>query len=182
MSHKSEHVSTKNGFWVKNGSTRTQVITQAGVIKGDIKESLAQGSVYIGDSSGITSELSAKGDGKILVGNGTTATSVSVSGDATLSNAGALTIGTDKITTTKILAANVTLAKLAAGITPSHVVKFARLGAGLTTTSLPGLVVGDIVIRIEAAGTVVVALCATTDTLPADPADTDWLVVLRAAA
>ncbi len=182
MSHKYEHISTGNGFSVKNGETVTQVITQAGLIKGDIKESLAQGSVYIGDASGITSELSVKGDGKILVGNGTTATSVSVSGDATLANTGALTIGSDKITTTKILAANVTLAKLAAGITPSHVVKFAKLGSTITTTALAGLVVGDIVIRFEAAGTVVVALCGTTDTLPADPADTDWVIVLRAAA
>jgi len=182
MSHKSEHVSTKNGYWVKNGATRTQVITQAGVIKGDIKESLAQGSVYIGDAAGITSELSAKGDGKILVGNGTTATSVSVSGDATLANTGALTIGTDKITTTKILAANVTLAKLAAGITPSHVVKFARLGAGITTTALAGLVVDDLVIRITTAGACTCKPVATADTLPDDPADADYIVVLRATA
>lgn len=182
MSHKSEHVSTKNGYWVKNGSTRTQVITQEGIIKGDIKESLAQGNVYIGDAAGITSELSVKGDGKILVGNGTTATSVSVSGDATLANTGALTIGNDKITTDKILAANVTLAKLAAGITPSHVVKFARLGAGITTTTLAGLVVGDLVIRITTAGAATCKPVATTDTLPDDPDDTDYLIVLRAAA
>lgn len=53
---------------------------------------LAEGSVAIGNSSGLLSALNAKGDGKILVGNGTTATSVSVSGDITLSNAGATAI------------------------------------------------------------------------------------------
>ncbi|HMF72299.1 MAG TPA: hypothetical protein VK616_12555, partial [Flavitalea sp.] len=46
-------------------------------------------------------------------------------GDATLTNAGVLTIANDAITTAKILNASVTLAKLAAGITPSHIVKFA---------------------------------------------------------
>jgi hypothetical protein len=81
-----------------------------------------------------------------------------------------------------LTAATVTLAKLAAGITPSHVIKFMKLGSTITTTALTGLAVGDIVIRIEAAGTVVVALCATINTLPADPADTDWVLVLRAAA
>ena len=58
---------------------------------------LAQGSVLVGDSDGEASALSAKGSGKILVGNGTTITSVSVSGDATLSSAGVLTIATGAV-------------------------------------------------------------------------------------
>jgi len=62
----------------------------------------------------------------IFVGNtGGVATDVALSGDATLTNAGVLTIANDAITTAKILNASVTLAKLAAGITPSHIVKFA---------------------------------------------------------
>jgi hypothetical protein len=47
-----------------------------------------------------------------------------MSGDATIIASGALTIAANAITTAKILNANVTLAKLAAGITPSHVIKF----------------------------------------------------------
>jgi len=53
--------------------------------------SLTTGSVLIG-AAGIGAALDVKGSGKILVGNGTTATSVAVSGDATLSSAGALTV------------------------------------------------------------------------------------------
>ncbi len=49
-----------------------------------------------------------------------------MSGDATMANTGAITIAANAITTAKILNANVTLAKLAAGITPSHVIKFAN--------------------------------------------------------
>lgn len=76
----------------------------------------------------------------------------------------------------------IALANLTAGITPSHVIKFARLGAGLTTTAMAGLVVGDLVIRITTAGAATCKPVATADTLPDDPGDTDYLIVLRAAA
>ncbi len=72
------------------------------------------------------SKLAALTSGNILVGSvGNVATSVAMSGDATIVASGALTIAANAVTTAKILDANVTLAKLAAGITPSHVVKFA---------------------------------------------------------
>lgn len=92
MAHKSEHVSTKYGFSVLNNGVKTEVIAQDGTIKGDIKEALAQGSIYIGNSSGVTSELSVKTDGGVLVGNGTTAAVKTLSGDATMTNAGAVTV------------------------------------------------------------------------------------------
>lgn len=73
------------------------------------------------------SKLAALTSGNILVGSaGNVATSVAMSGDATIVASGALTIANDAITTVKILDANVTLAKLASGITPSHVIKFAN--------------------------------------------------------
>ena len=72
------------------------------------------------------SKLATLASGNMLVGSaGGVATSVAMSGDATIVASGALTIANDAITTAKILNANVTLAKLAAGITPSHVIKFA---------------------------------------------------------
>jgi hypothetical protein len=73
------------------------------------------------------SKLAALTSGNLLVGSaGNVATSVAMSGDATMVASGALTIAANAITTAKILDANVTLAKLAAGITPSHVIKFAN--------------------------------------------------------
>ncbi len=72
------------------------------------------------------SKLATLASGNILVGSaGGVATSVVMSGDATIIASGAMTIASNAITTAKILNANVTLAKLAAGITPSHVIKFA---------------------------------------------------------
>lgn len=62
----------------------------------------------------------------------------------------------------------------------SHVVKFFKIGTEITTTALPGLAVGDKVLSVLTNGTATVALCATVNTLPADPADTTYLIVFRA--
>lgn len=56
------------------------------------------GQVLIGDGANSLAALDVKGDGKILVGNGTTATSVAVSGDISLTNAGVTAIGAGKVT------------------------------------------------------------------------------------
>ncbi len=76
------------------------------------------------------SKFATLATGHILAGNGGVVTDVALSGDATIGATGVLTIAANAITTAKILDANVTLAKLAAGIAPSHVVKF---GAQHTT-------------------------------------------------
>lgn len=56
---------------------------------GDI--ALTTGSILLG-TAGVAAELDAKTSGRILVGSGTTLASVAVSGDMTLSSAGAATI------------------------------------------------------------------------------------------
>jgi hypothetical protein len=72
------------------------------------------------------SKLAALPSAQILVGSaGNAAAAVGMTGDVAISNTGVTTIQANAITTAKILNANVTLAKLAAGITPSHIVKFA---------------------------------------------------------
>lgn len=53
---------------------------------------LAEGSVLLGNSSGVAAALDVKTSGRIVVGNGTTGVLVAVSGDATLSSAGAVTV------------------------------------------------------------------------------------------
>lgn len=74
-------------------------------------------------SGGLSSTLTSA---HIFVGNGSNvATDVAVSGDLTLANTGAFTIANDAVTTAKILNANVTKAKLATGISASHIIKFA---------------------------------------------------------
>lgn len=101
---------------------------------------------------------------------------------ASTGSIGTTELASDAVTTAKILNANVTLAKLAATIAPSHIVKFFVLGSTIVTTTLTGLLVGDLVVSIPATGAVTVALCAAPDTLPADPLDTTYVVVFRAVA
>lgn len=86
----------KNGGTLETAAGKSIIeVSSAGVpsIKADIKEALAQGSIYVGDASGVTSELDASGDTKMLVGNGTTITSVAMSGEVTMTNAGVATVG-----------------------------------------------------------------------------------------
>lgn len=72
-------------------------------------------------------------------------------GTVTGGSISATELASNAVTTVKILNANVTLAKLAAGITPSHVVKFAGKitwsgsGATLATAGLTGVASTDIV-------------------------------------
>ena len=58
---------------------------------------IAQGSIKVGGGSNAPTDLDAKTDGQILIGDGTDINSVAVSGDITISNSGATTIGADKV-------------------------------------------------------------------------------------
>jgi len=182
MAHKKEFISTGGGFSVLNNGVKTEVIAQDGTIKGDIKEALAQGSIYIGNSSGITSELSVKTDGGILVGNGTTAAVKTLSGDVTMTNAGAVTIGAKKVTTAKINDAAVTATQLgAAAVTASklsyevvEVTVTALETTGTGTVTAGSIILGcypksnqdqfiDSVVVSETTVTVTLASAATAD-------------------
>ncbi len=88
----------------------------------------------------------------------------------------------NSIQTGEIATGAVTLAKLASGITSSHIVKFFKLGSTITGTTLVGVAVNDLVVTIVGDGTVTVAVASQADTLPADPADTSYVIVFRAAA
>ena len=78
---------------------------------------LAKGNIIYGDASGDPAivDLGAV-DANLVVGDTTNGVAVvAMSGDATISKAGALTIASNAVTTAKILDANVTPAKMSAG-------------------------------------------------------------------
>lgn len=106
-------IETSSGKVYQNtGTTASCTFNAIGdITAGEI--TLAEGNVLVGNSSGVAAALNGKTSAQILIGNGTTVVSVAVSGDVTISAAGAVTIGNDKVTTVKILDANVTTAKVA---------------------------------------------------------------------
>ena len=85
---------------VAAGSVATADLADAAVTFAKM-QALTTGSIMIGVAD-VAAALSIKGDGKIIVGNGTTATSVTVIGDATLTNTGALTIAANAVTSAKL--------------------------------------------------------------------------------
>lgn len=123
------------------------------------------------------SKLATLASGNVLVGSaGGVPTSVAMSGDATIVAAGTLTIAANAITTAKILNANVTLAKLAAGITPAYIIKLGGKdvsggGSPTVTITATGVVAGDLAFAAIQASANAVSIQKVT-------AGTDQIVVL----
>ena len=63
---------------------------------------IAQGSVKVGGAANAPTDLDAKTDKQILIGDGTDLTSVAVTGDITISNTGVTTIGADTVANTML--------------------------------------------------------------------------------
>jgi len=66
-------------------------------VENSMLANIAQGSIKVGGGSNAPTDLVAKTDGQILIGDGTDINSVAVSGDITIGNDGATTIGADKV-------------------------------------------------------------------------------------
>jgi hypothetical protein len=65
---------------------------------------MTRGTVKVGGADNAPSDLEAKGDAKILIGDATDLTSVAVTGDVTIDNLGETSIGADKVTKVEIAA------------------------------------------------------------------------------
>jgi hypothetical protein len=147
-----------------------------------------EGDVIVGGAAGIAQRLAKGSSGLPLVAGASTVSY------AQLAAAG---IASDAVITAKILNANVTLAKLASGIAPSHVVKFGSRfttlgGAAAEAITLTGALSSDLAfVRLVNDGTANVTISSwamTADTLtvtfsgdPGNDAIIEY-VVYRAAA
>lgn len=74
---------------------------------------LQEGHVYIGNSSNQPSALEIRGDGRILIGNSTSANAVNVSGDISLNSTGNAQINENAVGSTELQNLSVTTNKLA---------------------------------------------------------------------
>ena len=71
-------------------------------VENSMLANMTRGTVKVGGGSNAPTDLDAKTDGQILVGDGTDINSVAVSGDVTLANNGAVTIANDAVDNNKL--------------------------------------------------------------------------------
>lgn len=115
------------------------------------------------------SKLASMATGSLLIGNAGVATATALSGDATIGATGVLTIANSAVTTAKIADANVTLAKLAAGIAPAYVSKFGGQqanggGSATITITVTGLTTSHVCLANIQASTNAVTVQKVTPT------------------
>jgi hypothetical protein len=79
-----------------------------------VGQATAVGQMLVSDGTASFAALDVKTSGRIIVGNGTTAASVAVSGDGTLSSAGVLSLAADSVGSSEIAANAVTSSEIAA--------------------------------------------------------------------
>lgn len=92
---------SSNAVWQNNGTYASPSWDLIGSVSaGEI--SLAEGSLLVGNSSGVATALATEATGNILVGDGTTLASVAVSGDIALATNGTMTIANQAITNSKV--------------------------------------------------------------------------------
>ena len=96
---------------------------------------ITRGSVKVGGTSNAPTDLDAKGDGKILIGDGTDIASVSVSGDIAITNSGAATIQAGAVENTMLADNAVDHDELAARYT-TEVTKTDTAGTGGSAITL----------------------------------------------
>lgn len=102
-------------------------------VTNDKLANITRGSIKVGGASDAPTDLAAKDSGKILVGDGTDLKSVAVSGDVTLANTGAVTIGAAKITTAML---GLTTTPNAKAIAAAHAAAIPVTGNGIVALTI----------------------------------------------
>ena len=85
----------------------------AATVANTMLENITRGSVKVGGAANAPTDLAAKADGQILIGDDTDINSVAVTGDVIIDNAGLTAIGTDKVLNTML--ANITRGSVKVG-------------------------------------------------------------------
>lgn len=123
-------------------------------------EDLSRGSLWSGQgATNRPAELDASGDGYLLIGDGTDINSVASSGDVTVDNTGAFTIGAGVVETAMVADNDITTAKSADGNSTKTLTVTTEVAAGNETISASELL-GGLILRDPSGG----ARTDTTDT------------------
>lgn len=88
------------------------VTIAADSVENTMLSNMTRGTVKVGGASDAPTDLDAKTDTQILIGDGTDVNSVAVSGDVTVANTGAVTIANDAVTSAKLDATTIQYAEV----------------------------------------------------------------------
>lgn len=134
----------------ENIGTSTSCAFDSLSISGIAELVLPEGNIILGNSSAVGSALDGSTDKQILIGNGTTITSVALSGDITISNTGAVTIANNAITTAKINADAVDGTKIADdAINSEHIVDGSIDLAHIAADAIDNSLLADNAVSLE---------------------------------
>lgn len=133
---------------------------------------LARGSIIVGNSSGVPAAYSAKTSGQLLIGDGNDIVSVPMAGDTTISAAGVVAIGANKILSAMIKAGEI----VAAHLSSVAAIAFTQMAA-LTASKIPVLNSSGFI----EAGTVDATKLSYIDVTTAGVAEASKAVVLSAS-
>ena len=124
---------------------------------------LAEGNVLVGNSSGVGVALDIGAtDTGIAIGNGTTATIASLSGDVTMTNAGVVSIGAAKVAQSQLAYETASVTVLAAATTGTATVTLGDIVLGYYPTSNQDQFVASIAISSTTL-TITLGAAATAD-------------------
>jgi hypothetical protein len=126
-----------NGFYFPDGAIGADGLAD-GAVTLEKLYAIAQGSIIVGGDANAPTALDAKNSGQILVGDGTDLKSVPVTGDVTISNTGATTIGEGKVKSSMLANGAGVAALLTAGLGGSVSVKKDDVAATTTIIAADG--------------------------------------------
>lgn len=135
------------GYQIVDGTMSANAFPDGKMPAAKLADLTGEGYIIVGGASGVIAELNAKGNGYLLIGNGTTLASVVSSGDVTVNSSGVFAIGADKVVTSMILNNNVTVEKVESDLkyeTRDLAVSFetGQLGDFKIQMDYPGTLVG----------------------------------------
>lgn len=143
-------VDTTNGaLYINTGTASSTTYNNVQAIAAS-EITLATGSILVG-TAGVGAALDAKTSGRILVGDGTTLASVAVSGDATLSSAGALTIAANAVSLAKFARSDAA-GKFVVGQGASADAQYATMSGDASMDGSGAVTVTDLTLGSDAAG------------------------------
>lgn len=133
-----------NGGTIGAGTIGTEQLADESITLAKTAD-ITRGSIAVGETSDRPIALDAKTTGYVLVGNGTDLVSVAMSGDATISGTGVVTIGDGKITDAMLVNTPTTYYQYTGSLTSTTITDLYAGGGSVALNIIPAQGAGKII-------------------------------------